>query len=153
MDTEDIWDASTAWMANFWDNLVRGVRIISPIITSEPTKPDYSLLKGVRAYGYQPSNPAPEQKPPQGASGIIPYIAPALMAQSCDPNKSTYVPPINMQESRKATYQTVLADFVNWGYSAEEATATLSQLMGFVPDENRAWDKNDGIAPCGYDEL
>lgn len=30
MDTEDIWSASAAWMADLWDNLVRGIVFIMP---------------------------------------------------------------------------------------------------------------------------
>lgn len=44
---------------------------------------------------------------------------------------------INMEESRKATYQRVWAEYVNWGYTAPEPIG----------------DSSDGIAPCGYEEL
>lgn len=33
--------------------------------------PDFSLLKGVRAY--QPYRPEPEQNPPQSVSGVFPW--------------------------------------------------------------------------------
>lgn len=37
----------------------------------KPAKPDYSLLKGIRAY--RPYRPEPEQNPPQSVSGAIPW--------------------------------------------------------------------------------
>lgn len=64
--------SSPGWFRTFFDNLTRGFRVIGATIIPEPAKPDYSLLKGVRAYGYQPSSPAPEQNPPQSVSGVIP---------------------------------------------------------------------------------
>lgn len=45
MDIEDIWNTGAFWMANFWDNLVRGVEFIMP-----PYR---------RPYVYQPSSPEP----------------------------------------------------------------------------------------------
>lgn len=90
--------------------------------------------------GYQPYKSVPRfvdkdgrAVPPQSESLTISSIERFMMPQSYDPNKSSYVPPMRGVTVREAAEALILA-FGPWA----------SDPIG---------ESDNGIAPCGYDEL
>lgn len=118
----------------------------------KPAKPDYSLLKGIRAYDVR-SRPEPEQNPPQSISGSVPWKLyprpnPAIQAYERE------IQQIAQYIGRRGVVDWELVNgWLKWEITAREAAEALTQIAQGSVIPEPVGESGDGIAPCGYEEL
>lgn len=64
--------------------------------------------------------------------------------------------PIDLEQSRKETYERVKKEYESFGLTAQEAADVLTRVFasaGVTITPEPIGDSSDGINPCGYDEL